>query len=167
MCYGLDGHRDPQLLQTLESVGIAVGGCALFHSVVLHCDSVVVRGFPFGFTAAPQIFGVDFFVFCDPQKRLKKNVLGPIRFGAWFFLAAPLSANPIFVAFCELEIRYVLGPPDFLCFLGPSFLFFDGVKNLIWGVGKKNVARVMRGLWLGTMMMGASWDILTFQCRHT
>ena len=85
LCYGFDGHRDPQLLQTLESVGIAVGGCVLFHSVVLHCDSVVVRGFPFGFTAAPQIFGVDFFVFRDPQKRLKKNVLGPIRFGVCFF----------------------------------------------------------------------------------
>ena len=26
-----------------------------------------------------------FFVFRDPQKRLKKNVLGPIRFGACFF----------------------------------------------------------------------------------
>ena len=137
LCYGLDGHQDPQLLQTLESVGIAVGGCVLFHSVVLHCDSVVVRGFPFGFTAALQIFGVDFFLFFATLKNASKRtfwvryVLGP------GFLAAPLSASPIFVAFCELEIRYVLGPRDFLCFLGLSFLFFDGVKNLIWGVGKK------------------------------
>ena len=51
-------------------------------------------------------------------------------------------------------------------FFGAVVFVFDGVKNLIWGVGK-NVARVMRGLWLGTMMMGASWDILTLQCRHT
>ena len=35
------------------------------------------------------------------------------------------------------------------------------MKDLIWGAGKKNAARVMRSLWLGTMMMGASWDILT------
>ena len=83
LCYGLDGHRDPQLLQTLESVGIAVGGCVLFHSVVLHCDSVVVRGFPFGFTADPQMFGVDFFF--AALKKDKKNVLGPMRFGASFF----------------------------------------------------------------------------------
>ena len=46
------------------------------------------------------------------------------------------------------------------------FFFSDEVKNLIWG-GGKDVARVMRGLWLGTMMMGASWDIFIFQCRHT
>ena len=85
LLYGFDGHRDPQLLKTLESVGIAVGGCVLFHSVVLPCDSVVVRGFPFGFTAAPQIFGVNVFLFRDPQKRLEKNVLGPIRSGAWLF----------------------------------------------------------------------------------
>ena len=167
LCYGLNGHRDPQLLQILESVGIAVGGCVLSHSVVLHCDSVVVLGFPFGFTAAPQIFGADFFCFLQPSKTAQKERFGSDTFWGLVFLAVPLSASPILVAFCELEIRYVLDPRDFLCFLGPSFLFLDGVKNLIWGVGKKNVARVMRGLWLGTMMMGASWDILTFQCRHT
>ena len=74
----------------------------LFHSVVLHCDSVVVRGFPFGFTAAPQIFGVDFLFFATLKKGSKRTfwvrcVLGP------GFLAAPLSAGPIFAAFCELE----------------------------------------------------------------
>ena len=81
---------------------------------------------PFGFTAAPQIFG-GIFLFRDPQKALKKNVLGPMRSGAWLFLAAPLGAGPIFAAFCELEIVYVLGPwgPwDFL-FLGPSFLLTE------------------------------------------
>ena len=125
------------MLQTLESVGIAVGRCVLFHSVVLHCDSVVVSGFPFGFTAAPQIFGVDFFVFLRPSKTAQKERFGSDTFWGLVFLAFPLSASPIFVAFCELEIRYVLGPRDFLCFLGPSFLFFDGVKNLIWGMGKR------------------------------
>ena len=108
-----------------------------------------------------------FFCFLRPSKTAQKERFGSDTFWGLVFLAVPLSASPIFLAFCELEIRYVLGPRDFLCFLGPSFLFFDGVKNLIWGVEKKNVARVMRGLWLGTMMMGASWDILTFQCRHT
>ena len=141
LCYGLDGHRDPQLLQTLESVGIAVGGCVLFHSVVFHCDSVVVRGFPFGFTVAPQIFGVDFFCFWRPSKKAQKERFGSDTFWGLLFLAVPLSADPIFAAFCELEIRYVLGPRHFLCFLGPSFLFFDGVKNLIWGVGKKECGK--------------------------
>ena len=108
-----------------------------------------------------------FFCFFATPKTAQKERFGSDTFWGLVFLAVPLNASPIFVAFCELKIRYVLGLQDFLCFLGPSFLFFEGVKNLIWGVGKKNVARVMRGLWLGTMMMGASRDILTFQCRHT
>ena len=117
-CYGLDGHRDPQLLQTLESVGIAVGGCVLFHSVVLPCDSVAVCGFPFGFTAAPQIFGVDFLFWRDPQKRSKRMfwvryVLGPGLF--WLF-----HSVQALILFLRVKIRYVLGPWDFLCFLGPS-----------------------------------------------
>ena len=103
----------------------------------------------------------ELFPFSRPSKNAQKERFGSDTFWGLAFLAAPLGAGTIFAAFCELEIRYVLGPWDFLCFLGPSFSFFGGVKNLIWGVGKKNAARVMRGLWLGTMMMGASWDILT------
>ena len=139
----------------------------LFHSVVFHCDSVVVRGFPFGFTVAPQIFGVDFFVFGDPKKGSKRTfwvryVLGPAFFGC------STQCRPYFCSVLRVRNSIRFGSSAFsVFFLGPSFLFFDGVKNLIWGVGKKNVARVIRGLWLGIMMMGASWDILTFQCRHT
>ena len=121
LCYGLDGHRDPQLLQTLESVGIAVGGCVLFHAVVLHCDSVVVRGFPFVWIYHSSAdFRGGFFVFRDPQKER----FGSDTFWGLLSLAVPLSADLIFAAFCELEIRYVLGPRHFLCFLGPSFLLF-------------------------------------------
>ena len=114
------------MLQTLESAGIAVGGCVLFHSGVLPCDSVVLRGFPFGFTAAPQIFGVNVFSLLRPLKNAQKErfgfryVLGPC------FLVVPLGAGPIFAAICELEIRYILGPWDFLCFLGPSYSFLTG-----------------------------------------
>ena len=76
----------------------------LFYPVVLHCDSVVVRGFPVGFTAAPQIFKVDICLFFATLKKGSKRtvwvryVLGPV------FLAVALSAGPIFAAFCKLEI---------------------------------------------------------------
>ena len=83
-CYGTDGHRDPQLSTTPESVGILVGDCGLFHSVIPHCDSVVSRGFPSGFTAAPQFFGVDFFLFRDPQKKAQKERFGSDCSGACF-----------------------------------------------------------------------------------
>ena len=136
LCYGLDGHRDPQLLQTLESVGIAVGGCVLFHSVVLHCDSVVVRGFPLGFTAAPQIFGWIFFVFCDPQKRLEKNVLGPIRFGAWFF-GCSTQCKPYFCSVLRVRNSIRFGSSGFSVFFGAVvFVFWRGEKSDL-GVGKR------------------------------
>ena len=104
--------------------------------------------------------------FRDPQKRLKKNVLGPIRFGACF-LAVPLSAGPIFVAFCELKIRYVLGPRVFLCFLGPSFLFFEGVKNLILGCGEKECGKCNERFVVRSHDDGRQLGHSHFQCRHT
>ena len=108
-----------------------------------------------------------FFCFSRPSKTAQKERFGSDTFWGLIFFGCSTQCRPYFCSVCELEIRYVLGPRDFLCFLGPSFLFFGGVKNLILGGGEKNVARVVRGLWLGTMMMGARWDILTFQCRHT
>ena len=136
-CYGLDGLWDPQLLQTLEAVVIAVGRCVLFHSVVLHCDSVVVRGFPFVFTAAPQIFGVDFFCFLRPSKTAQKErfgsdtVLGPGFFGC------STQCKPIFVAFWELKIRYVLVLGIFCVFGGRRFCFLKGWKIWFGGWGKR------------------------------
>ena len=113
------------------------------------------------------------------------------RFSGWIFLFFATLKNGSTRTFWA---RYVLGPGFFGCstqcrpyvcsvlrvrnsirFGSSGFsVFFGAVVFVFWrgeksdlGVGKKNVARIMRGLWLGTMMMGASWDILTFQCRHT
>ena len=127
LCYGLDGHRDPQLLQTLESVGIAVGGRVLFQSVVLHCDSVVVRGFPFGFTTAPQIFGVDFFWFFATLKKGSKRtfwvryVLGPAFFGC------STQCKPYFCSVLRVRNSIRFGSSAFSVFFGAVvFAFLTG-----------------------------------------
>ena len=51
------------------------------------------------------------------------------------------------------------GALGFSMFWGAVIFFVGrGQKSDLGGVGK-NAAKVMRGLWSGTMMMGASWEI--------
>ena len=61
-----------------------------------------------------------FFVFRDPQKRLKKNVLGPIRFGACFFLA--VECRPYFCS--VLRVRNSI--PFSVFFGAVVFVFLTG-----------------------------------------
>ena len=135
--------RGPQLLQTLESVGIAVGGCVLFHSVVLHCDSVVVRGFPFGFTAAPQIFGVDFlFFFAISSKKAQKEHFGSDTFWGLVVFGCSTQCRPYFCSVLRVRNSIRFGSSGFSVFFGghrPCFL--TGVKNLILGGGEKECGK--------------------------
>ena len=147
-CCGLNGHRDPPLVRSSTQSCFVVTQSLCVASPL---DSPQPRRFS----------GWIFSFFATLKKGSKttfwvRYVLGP------GFLGCSTQRRPYFAAFYELGIRYVLGPRVLLCFWGPSFLFFDRVKDLIWGVGKKNAARAIWALWLGPMTMGASWDVLIF-----
>ena len=132
---GLDGHRDPQLLQTLEFVGIAVGGCVFFHSVVLHRNSVVVRGFPSGFTTVPQIFGVDFL---RPSKKVQKEPFW-VRYvlGRGFF-GCSTQCRLYFCSILRVRSSIRFGALGLSLFWGAViFVFLRGEKSNL-GVGKNS-----------------------------
>ena len=123
LCYGLDGPRS-SVVANLRTVGIAVGGCVLFHSVVLHCDSVVVRGFPFGFTAAPQIFGVEFFCFLRPSKTVQKERFGSDTFWGPGFFGCSTQCKPYFCIVLRVRNSIRFGSSGFSVFFGAVVFVF-------------------------------------------
>ena len=142
-----------------------VVACSSTQSCFIVTQSLCVAS-PLDLPQLRRFSGWIFLFFATLKKGSKRTfwvryVLGPAFFGC------STQCRPYFCSVLRVRNSIRFGSSAFSVFLGPSFCFFDGVKNLIWGVGKKNVARVMKGLWLGTMMMGASWDTLTFQCRDT
>ena len=84
LCYGPNGHRDAQLLTTLESVGILVGDCGLsIQSCFIAVQSLRVVSS----LESPQLrrFSGWCFSFSDPQKRVQKECFGSDAFWPVFF----------------------------------------------------------------------------------